>query len=91
MLLYYDSTLFTETMLARMFDPDNRRILQTDKNGEYLLDRNGRAFERFVYDAMNQQGNRRGNREDVKGREGNEGRGKGGKGGGRGREEKRGR
>jgi len=43
----YASTLrsYPETMLARMFDPDNRKILQKDKNGEYLIDRNGRAFE----------------------------------------------
>jgi len=43
----YASTLrsYPNTMLARMFDPENRAILQKDKKGEYLIDRNGRAFE----------------------------------------------
>ena len=39
----------TDTMLARMFDPENRAILQKDKKGEYLIDRNGRAFEGFFF------------------------------------------
>lgn len=45
----YLSTLFNrDTMLARMFSDRNRCMLQRDAKGEYLIDRNGRAFEAIL-------------------------------------------
>jgi hypothetical protein len=36
---------YSDTLLARMFCDQNRKLLVKDQNGEYFIDRNGKYFE----------------------------------------------
>jgi hypothetical protein len=46
----YKSTLlkYPNTLLATMFSDRNRELLVKDDNGEYFIDRNGKAFEAIL-------------------------------------------
>lgn len=45
---FLNTLLSRDTMLARMFSDQNRCMLQRASKGEYLIDRNGRAFEAIL-------------------------------------------